>query len=227
MTGAELNQSLAWAGSQFRQHARVFIGLAAIVSVLLLGQQIASSPLTDVLQGCLTATTDGQRLACQTALSGGVLPTLLVVLGFGLVAEFASIGVVRAALWTDLGRKPEFSALLVPVGAGRYFAVVLLQTVLTGIGLMLCILPGLFVMFLLQFARYAVIDLDCSVGQAIRVSARLAVRNPVPAVMTGLFVLLQILIGSTCFGIPNLLILPIASLFVARVYRGLQGRVTA
>ena len=223
MTGAELNQSLAWAGAQFRQRASVFFGLAAVVSVLLLGQQLASNPLTDVLQGCLTATTDGQRLACETALGGGVLPTLLVVFGLGLVAEFATIGVVRAALWTDLGRPAEFSALLVPVGAGRYFGVVLVQTVLTGVGLVACIIPGLVVMFLLQFARYVVIDQDCGIGQAIKVSARLAIRNPRPAAVTALFVILQVLIGSTCFGLPNLFVLPLASLFVARVYRQLQA----
>lgn len=223
MTQPNLQQAIGWAARTFRANLGPFIGLAFLVTALQLVQQFSVGPLNDVAVGCLEAETEGQRLACEQALNGGIAPVLFTLLGLALLAEIATIGVVRASIWASLGRKPEFAALLSTLNLGRYAGFVILQTFLAAVGLLLCIVPGIVVLVVLQFGRFAILDRDVTILQACKISMQLVRRFPGPSVLTALFTGLLLLVGGTCFGLLTLVTLPFLALFVVHVYRQMNG----
>lgn len=227
MNPPNLQLALAWAARTFRANLPAFIALAFIVTALQFVQQFASGPLNQVALDCLDVQTEGQRLACEQALSGGIAPVLFTILALALVAEVATVGVVRASVWASLGRKPEFSALLSTVNLGRYAGFVLLQTLLAAVGLLLCILPGLAVLVLLQFGRFAILDRDTTIPEAMKHSIRLVRKFPGPSILTALFTGLLLLVGGTCFGLLTLVTLPFIGLFVVHMYRQMNGEQVA
>lgn len=222
MSQPNLQLALAWAARTLRANLGPFLALAFIVTALQFVQQFANEPLNRLLLDCLNAQTGGQQRACQQALDG-VLPVLLTLVGLAMLAEIATIGVVRAAVWASLGRKPEFTALTSTVNLGRYAGFVILQSLLFAVGLMLCIIPGLAVLVLTQFGRFAILDRDVSIRAAAVLSVRLVREFPGPSLMTAVFTGLLLLVGGTCFGLLTLVTLPFLSLFVVHVYRQMQG----
>lgn len=227
MNQPNLQQALGWAARTLRANLGPFVALAFLVTALQIVQQFSVGPLNEVALGCLDIQTEGQRLACEQALNGGIAPVLFTLLGLALLAEIATIGVVRASVWASLGRKPEFAAMLSTVNLGRYAGFVILQSLLAAVGLLLCILPGIAVLVLLQFGRFAILDRDVTISQACKISVQLVRRYPGPAVLTALFTGLLLLVGGTCFGLLTLVTLPFLGLFVVHVYRQMSGEQVA
>lgn len=223
MSQPNLQLAIGWAVRTFRANLAPFVALAFLVTALQFVQQFSTGPLNEVAVGCLDAQTEGQRLACEQALSGGIAPVLFTLLGLALLAEIATIGVVRASVWASLGRKPEFAAMLSTINLGRYAGFVILQTFLAAVGLLLCIIPGIAVLVLLQFGRFVILDRDVTIMQACRISMQLVRRFPGPSVLTALFTGLLLLVGGTCFGLLTLFTLPFLGLFVVHVYRQMNG----
>ena len=187
-----------------------------------LAQQLATTSLTDVLTDCLDAQTEGQRLACEAALGPAAVTGLAITVAFIVASVIATVGVYRAALRVTQGYAPSFADLLTVDRLGRYVAVQLLSALIIGIGILLCVLPGLVAGLFLQFAPLVVLDRAARPLEAMAESARMVRRHLGPSLITGLLTVVVLLLGGALWGLLTLVALPFAALFVSHMYRQLR-----
>lgn len=211
--------AITWAFDRFKANAAGFVGLAAVVTVVYLMQNVGTAPLQNILVDCSNPETPGQLNACTAALGLSAFVAIGISLFFALVAFIAQIGVQRAAIRSTQGVPPSFSEMFTTQHLVTYILYMIVFAILGVLGLILCILPGLIVFFFLQLGPYYILDKGLSVGDAIKASIEAVRRNIGPAlIMTMINVLVQLL-GGMIFGLLTLLTLPFAALFTAHMYR--------
>ena len=216
---ASVGAAITWAFDRFKANAAGFVGLAAVVTVVYVMQNVGTVPLQNILVDCSNPETPGQLNACTAALGLSAFVAIGISLFFALVAFIAQIGVQRAAIRATQGVPPSFSEMFTTQHLGRYILYMIVFAILGVLGLILCILPGLLVFFFLQLGPYYILDKGLSVGDALRASIEAVRRNVGPAlIMTMINVLVQLL-GGMIFGLLTLLTLPFAALFTAHMYR--------
>ena len=215
----DVGRAISWAFDRFKSNAAAFIGLAAVVTVIQLVQQVGSQPLQNILVDCSNPETPGQVNACTAALGAGALVAILFSLFFVILGFLAQIGVQRAAIRATQGIPPTFSEMFTTQYLGKYILFTIVYAVLAGLGLILCIAPGIAVLFLLQLGPYYILDKGYGVGEAMKASFRATTRNFGPAIIMTLFTFIVLMLGGALWGILTLLTLPFASLFLAHMYR--------
>ena len=191
----EVGTAISWAFDRFRANAAAFIGLAAVVTVIQLVQQVGTGPLRNIVTDC----TDAQS------------PVL------------AQIGVQRAAIRNTQGVPPTFASMLTTQYLGKYIGFILLYAVLFFLGLVLCVLPGLIVLFLFQLGPYYILDKGVGVMQAFRSSVNVVTKNLGPALLMTLVNALAAILGGVLFGVLTLVTLRFATLVTAHMYRQFNG----
>jgi uncharacterized membrane protein len=216
---ADVGAAISWAFDRFKSNAAAFVGLAAVVTVIYVLQNVGTNPLQNILVDCSNPETPGQLNACTAALGLSAIAAIVISLFFALLAFVAQIGVQRAAIRSTQGVAPTFAEMFTTQYLGRYILYMIVFAIFGVLGLILCILPGLLVFFFLQLGPYYILDKGLSVGDAFKASYTAVSKNIGPAlIMTIINVLVQIL-GGLFFGLLTLVTLPFACLFTAHMYR--------
>jgi uncharacterized membrane protein len=208
-----------WSLRTFRANLLAFVALAAIVTAVQFLQQLSLRPLNDVVNQCADPQTSGQQAACARALANQALISGALTLLFAIVTIIVTVGVIRGALRATRGQLVGFDALLDGTNLGRYLLFQLVYAFLAGFGILLCILPGLLVIFFFQLGPYYVLDRGMGVREALIASAQAIRRNLAAAFLMTVLNALVLVLGGLFFGVVTLLTLPIATLFTAYLYR--------
>ncbi|MEZ5320613.1 MAG: hypothetical protein R2698_00720 [Microthrixaceae bacterium] len=222
---ADFGQALSWAGKKFGEYAPVLLGLSAVVAAVQL--------LTGLLAANLAqSTVEVDQFGRGVSVSGGSLIGFFGVTILGsLLAAVLTIGVYRAALHATQGRAPSFGDLTSTENLVPYIVTALLTAILTGIGLVLCIIPGLIVAFLLLFGPIRSLATGDGVGDAMSWSKTAVMANVGPALLLVLFTIITGLIsgllrgtvGAIIAAVVGLVILPFTCLLSAHLYRSMAG----
>ncbi|CAB4797336.1 unannotated protein [freshwater metagenome] len=169
------------------------------------------------------------QVVIQVGFSGGRgVVALLLSIATSVVSLILAMGLIRAALRVTDGGTPELSQLTETDQLGPYIVQAILVGIAIGIGLVLCIIPGLIAAVLFAFAGYAVIDTrDGDAVGAIKRSFEI-VKGNFGAVL-GLIVLLMLIniAGAMLCGIGLLFTYPMTSVAIAYAYRTLNGQPVA
>lgn len=222
----DVSASFSWAIAKFQQHAGIFVALAAVVFALRAVQSLLNSALVNRSTNCVNpnGTLDPN---CTTGIFANIGISLLLGVVFGALIWLASIGVYRAAIRRTQGVTPSFDQLTTGENLGPYFAVAIVYGIAVFVGLVLCFLPGLVVIFLFQFAPFYALDKGLSVGQAFGNSYRAVVANFVPVLLAALVNIVVGILSGFFFGLLALVLLPFGALFTAHVYRQLNHEAIA
>lgn len=214
------SDAIGWGWSKFKENvsgvlvaALVAIGVtivAGLVSALITAALGGGSPMQDL-----------ESLGAQQT-SVADLPGQLIqmIVGTTLTAVFA-----RAALDVADGQPFNIFAALGKLNFVNVIVVAVLVGLATTIGLVLCILPGIAVMFLTYFSTYAVVDGEgTSPIEAIKTSFRLVSSNFGGSL--GLLVLnfLVVLAGFLALCVGLFVAIPVTVLASAYAFRTFSGR---
>ncbi len=221
--GADIGTAISWAFDRFKANAAAFIGLAAVVTVIQLVQQVGSRPLLNIVTDCSSPQSPGQVNACTAAFGVYAVMAIGVLVVFGILAFLAQIGVQRAAIRSTRGVTPTFDAMLTGQHLGKYIGFMVLYAIAVVVGLVLCILPGLVVLFLFQLGPYYILDRGTGVIDAFKASVDAVTKNVGPALLMTLVNALVAILGGMLFGVLTLVTLPFATLFTAHMYRQFNG----
>jgi uncharacterized membrane protein len=230
-SGVDIGTAFSWAIAKFQQHIGIWIGLAAVVFVLravnqIISQVISNAAANNCTQSAITIGEDGTitggGVNCATGIFANIGISLVLAVIFGALAWLASIGVYRAALKRTLGQDPEFSMLTTGENLGAYLLVAIVYGIASFAGIILCILPGLIVIFLFQFAPFYALDKGQGVGAAFASSYRAVTTNFVPVILAALVNIVASFLGGILFGVFTLVTLPFAALFTVHIYRQLN-----
>ena len=103
----------------------------------------------------------------------------------------------------------------------------LIVSVLTTIGLVLCVLPGFVVIFLTWFARYFVVERGQDAVTALKSSFSFTSSHAGPLLLLALLGVLCFVAGALACLVGLLVAYPVVSIASAYTYRRLQGQPVA
>lgn len=229
-TGAiDVGTVFSWAAAKYQQHAATLLGLSAVVAVVtliggLLTTELQKATIDDIRL-------DGDRLVADNFWNG-LFGTMLLSVAFGIITAILTIGVYRAALKVTRGESPSFGDLLDSTNTMPYIVTAIVLAILTFIGFVLCILPGVLVAFFTLFATLAALDTGEGIGDAISRSFDIVKANVaacIVLVIIGIAVSIVAALFSGAGGaivatILQILILPFTALATAAAYRQGNGQ---
>jgi uncharacterized membrane protein len=171
------------------------------------------------------------QIAVQ-AISYLVSDALLVRWVFSLAAWVLSMiigaGIVRFALDITEGKRLDAATILTPNKLGDVIIVSLVTGVLTFIGLILCVLPGLAVMFFTSFSLYFLMDReDLGAIDAIKASFEFTKNNAGSVIVWFLLGLATWIVGALLCGVGLIAAIPVVLIGTAYTYKTLNGQPVA
>lgn len=146
------------------------------------------------------------------------------VLGF-VVGLVLAMGLIRAALRVTDGGRPDVNQLTQLDDFGPYLLVSLIAGVIIGIGVLLCVVPGILAAVFLGFAGYVVID-QHEADPIAALKQSIALVKPKFGPILGLLFLLAVIniVGALLCGVGLLFTYPMTAITMAYTYRTLSGQ---
>ncbi|MEO6470052.1 MAG: hypothetical protein ABIP21_13220 [Acidimicrobiia bacterium] len=231
---AEAGAAIKYGWEKFKQHWQVIltaliVGFVAVAILSAIGFAIQRGMTST--GDCSVRVSNGgvlQSSGCEspgffTSLAATGVFQVLYYLGTTILQLF----VIRATLMIVRGEKLEASRVMSFDNFGPYILTALLVAVMTFVGLILCIIPGLAVMFFTMFWGYFVVDKNMSPVEAITASFNL-VKNNVGAVI--IFLLLSwvvTFVGFIACLIGLIVAIPVVTIATGYMYKRLQGEPVA
>ncbi len=148
-------------------------------------------------------------------------------MGYLAVAFVVQAGIVRAGLAIVDGRPLEMSTLLSTDRLGTVIGASLLVGLITAVGSVLFVLPGVIFAFLAQFFLFFVVDRGEGAWDAIMSSIRFTVDNFVDVLLLYLVGAVVTTIGALLCGIGLVVAFPVVVIAQAYTFRFLQGQPVA
>ena len=153
-----------------------------------------------------------------------VLLFVWTVLGFA-VGLVLAMGLIRASLRVTDGGRPDVNQLTQLDDFGPYLLVSLLSGIVIGVGIVLCVVPGVLAAVFLGFGGYVVIDQHES-DPIAALKQSFALVKPKFGPILGLLLLLAVIniVGALLCGIGLLFTYPMTAITMAYTYRSLSGQ---
>jgi uncharacterized membrane protein len=145
-----------------------------------------------------------------------------------IVGMVLAMGLIRASLAVTAGRTPEVSMLFETENLGPYIVASILFSIGLFIGLVLCIVPGIFFAVVFAFFGYVIVERgEQSPIDALKRAAQITEGHR--GSLFGLFVVLFLInvVGALLCGIGLLFTYPLTAITVAWAYRTLSGEPVA
>ena len=153
----------------------------------------------------------------------GIVASLIAQIIAGTVGYILTAMLARGALDVTDGQRFDIGVAFGKLDLGRVLLAGLLLSVLSTVGIMLCVLPGLVFLIFSVFTIYFVVDTDQSPTQALASSFSLVGRNFGNGLLTGLLAFLVVVAGLLLCFVGLLAAIPIATLAAAYAYKRFQN----
>ncbi len=216
----EVGAAFSWAWERFKQNLGPLV-LSVLIIAAISGAISTATSLPTFGQNSSTMTTDeALRFTAATGvwnIVGGLITAVIV--------GPLSLNLVRMFLAIADGRRPDIGDLFKTDLIGPAILLGLLTWVLTIVGLILCIIPGLIFVFGAAYATYVMADRGLSPWESIKASFGLYQNNFGMALVGVLLGGLVAAAGVIACFIGVLFTAPIGGLFITYAFRRLSGGV--
>ncbi|MCH5645275.1 MULTISPECIES: hypothetical protein [unclassified Gordonia (in: high G+C Gram-positive bacteria)] len=227
-TKVDVGEAFSWAWGKFKNNVGAMILPGVIAFALILIVTLLAVFATAIFGTTETHTSDygsGYTYSYETTTIGGgglfLMFLLYLVLLVGIF--YIQISIISGALRVANGEPVTSASFLKPTRFGPTILTAILVGIITSIGLVLCVIPGLIAIFLLQFSIVATIDKQLSPVDAMKTSFELA-KTKVGDSLIALLVAYAInLVGAIVCYIGLIVSAPLAQLFYVHCWRRLNG----
>jgi uncharacterized membrane protein len=209
--------AIAYGWKKFRENTGPII-LAALILIVI---SIVLSLIGGAISGEGLGDTDRDS-AFDFSLSGAIANIVTSLVGYVI-----SAGITRGALDITEGRKFDLASAFGRLDYAKVILAGLLVSILTVIGFILLILPGVIFVFLSYFTVYYVVDKGTSPVQAILDSCRLVIGNLGNALLLALLSFLVIVLGFIALCVGLLVAWPVVLIASAYAYKRFNGEPVA
>ncbi len=211
---ADVGSALNWMFAKFQEHLVPFLSLSGVIAAVSIIGGLLSNALIDSGGDSLEFDPTTGTYESTSTFFGGLIGGLILSLVIGLIVVVLRVGLLRAALRTSSGATPSFSDLTSGDNLGKYILVAIVVGILTVIGLVLCILPGLLVAFFMLFAPTHALDKGVDIGDAMSWSFNAVKANVVPCLLLVLITILASIVASLFGGAGGVLVAALIGLFL-------------
>ncbi|MGC4936193.1 hypothetical protein ACLQ3C_21220 [Gordonia sp. DT30] len=220
-----IGEALSWAWAQFKANPGPMIVPGLIM--FLLGGVIVAFGFVISAASTTTKTVSNEYYSYETTTSsigaGSVILGIVLYLLIFLVIMYLSASMITGALRVADGQPVTVATFLKPDRLGPVVGTAIVVGLITAVGLVLCIIPGLIAIFLLQFSIFFVIDRRLSLGAAMSASSQLARSSVSNSLLTLVVAYVLSYIGTILCYIGLIVTWPLGQLFYAHCYRRLTG----
>ena len=222
-----VGEALSWAWAKFTKNPVALIVATLVFGVVLL----ALNSLVQVLMQAVSPetftaidTADGLIESTSRSLTGAGFAVLLLTSLLQLVVGAAiSSGYYGGMLDIANGQQVGIGSFFRPRNIVSVILSSLIVGVLTAIGVLLCILPGLVVSIFAMFSTVAIVDRNLSPIDGIKASFAIVRQNFGQVLLAWLTAAAIMLVGALLCGVGLLVAAPVAYLFIVYTYRKLSG----
>ncbi len=226
---AEAGAAISYGWKKFQEHwgeilVALLIGFGILVVLGILGYVVQNS-LLDTGTCRVKVTNDTIRTTgCGgpgfvTRILVWALFQFLIFLGQSAIALF----VIRAALMIVRGQKLEVSRVMTAEDLGPYVVGAILVGIMTFVGFVLCIIPGILVLFFTIFWGYFVVDQNMGAVDAITASYNLVKDNAGAVLVFLLLGWLVTIAGAIACGVGLIVAIPVVVIATGYMYMRLRG----
>jgi uncharacterized membrane protein len=131
------------------------------------------------------------------------------------------MGLIKIILEFVDGKKPKFKDLIYYKPVVKYFIGTTVQGIITLIGFILLIIPGIIFSIRLQYVSYLIVDKDLGPVEAIKTSWNITRGNTWNLFFFGILIGLINILGLICLIVGLFVTVPLSALAAAFVYRKL------
>ena len=230
--GYSVGNALSYGWAKFQQNfGQIVVGVVVLVVAVAI-VQIIGFFVRNAVQCDPNVHFDSQgRLVsndCGSSLFAASMFVSLLFSAFSfIVSMIISAGLVRAALDITEGRQLDPKALLRTDRLVPVIVASLIIGVATFIGFVLCILPGIAVIFLTQYTLYYIMDQDLAPIDAIKASVRFTTQNLGNVLVWYIVGGIVALVGFVVCFVGAIVTVPIALIGTAYTYKVLNGQPVA
>jgi hypothetical protein len=233
---AEPGAAFSYGWKKFQEHwqavlVALIIGFVIIVVLSVIGYFIQSA-LTSTDACKVTSTNNGLRFSGGCGDDGPGFFTYLLANGIFQFLIFLGISVlqlfvIRATLMIMRGEPLDASKVMSTEKLGSYMVGAIIVGILTFIGFILCILPGIAVGIFVMFWGYFLVDKGLSPIEAITASFNLVKDNLGTVIVFWLLTILATIAGAIVCGVGLIIAVPVVVIATGYMYKRLQGEPVA
>jgi uncharacterized membrane protein len=222
-----VSEGLNWAWNKFSKNPAPLVVATLVFGLILF---LASSVITPLMQAVSpeSITTydsaDGMMDTATYSVTAGGIAVLIVA----TVVQLVIAGAIGAAYFAGLldiadGRPVSIGSFFRPRNILAVVIASLLIGILTSVGLLLCIVPGVIVTIFAWFTNVGIVDRGLSPIDGIRASFDMVKRNFGQVLLFWLTSTAITLVGALLCGVGLLVAAPVAYLLQVYAYRRLSG----
>ncbi|WP_182525662.1 hypothetical protein [Nocardioides dongkuii] len=218
----ELGDALRYGWAKFRANLGTVILAVIAVAVTVAIVQGVGYLVRDAMGCSGSGDTD-----CGGFLSLANLVSLLFSALSFVVGQIVGAGVIRASLDLTEGRAFTLATVFSPHRLPQVIVASILTGILSTVGFLLCLLPGIAFSIASQYTLYFVLDKGLGPWQAIKASVHLARTNLGPTLIWYVVSFALMLLGLLLCLVGWIVILPVVLIGQAYTYKVLSGQPVA
>ncbi len=209
-----VSNAFSYAWNKFKDNWGPLVVITVLIVIAMgiiqfIGRQIVSSAF-DATQG--------------TSLFGGAAIVGFAFNAIGLIVQLiVQSGIIKGSLMLTRGQKIDVGQAFNGINWGQVILASIITGVMTFIGLILCILPGLAVLFFTSYTLYFVIDRDLSAVDAIKASFNMVKANVGTLLLFWLATVAAQIVGLCACLVGLLVAIPVVVIAQAYTFRTLNG----
>lgn len=228
-----VGDAFSWGFKKFQENiGPILIASLIIFAVIAVLEIIIWVGLIGALGSTTTAVVDPETGFTTWKTSGGGLG--LFMFGYGIAMLVMVLGsfivqmaIIRATLMITNGEQVTLNRMFSTERIGTFLGAAVLVAILTYIGFILCVIPGIIVMFFSFFFGWFVIDKQMGAVESIKASFALVNSNV--GTMIGFYIgaMIAYMIGAILCGIGLIVAIPVIVLATGYIYKRTQGEAVA
>ena len=225
-----VGDGLSWAWNKFTKNAVPLLVAALVLGLIVIGLQA----LINVIQA-LVSPGDTSYVSDSNGFSFSYTATGPAGVLVAIIGWFLSL-IVTAAIQSAFlggvldianGQEVSIGSFFRPRNIGNVIIAGLLVGIITTIGFVLCILPGLAASIFLMFTIIAVLDRNMSPVDGLKSSFQTGKANFGGVLLTWLAAIVLVLVGAVLCGVGLLVTVPVTALLLVYAYRVMNGGLVA
>ncbi len=223
-----VGDAFSWAWNKFSKNAAALIIPTLVYVLVVLVLQGISQGLSFALSPERVTNYESYDTGFAYSWSSSFGAGSIFVSIIGWIVGLVVAAVIQSAYIGGLldiadGRQVTIGDFFKPRNVGNVIIAGLIVGVLTTIGYLLCIVPGLIVSFLLMFTIVALLDRNLAPVDAVKASFEITKNNVGDAILAWLVMAAIVLAGLLACGVGIIVAAPVAALFMVYTYRRLSG----
>jgi uncharacterized membrane protein len=225
--GYNIGDAFSWAFKKFSANAVPLIVATLILWIISFAINAVFGVIAAMLDTpeATSYSSDSTSFAFSYSVSS---PASLIVTVIGWIVMLFVSGAIQSAFYSGVldianGREVSIGSFFKPRNIGNVVIASVIFSLATGLGLVLCVVPGLIIGSLLMFAVIAVLDRNISGIDGIKTSFNLGKANFGPVLLTFLAVIGTLIVGALLCGVGLLAAVPIVALVEVYAWRKLTG----